>query len=99
MSAESTGSIDAWDIPLIIDTNRALMDELDDKAYGQRFSDNLAQMETLFWEIIDNSGLQVAEPFKRRRHPKAKKGCFDRLFELVSRPCDEPSPSTEQAVV
>ncbi len=65
---EATGTIDAWDMPVIIETNRALMDQLDDKAYGERFAENLAQMETIFWEIIENSGVKCDVPLKRRRY-------------------------------
>ncbi len=90
---EATGTIDAWDMPVIIETNRALMDELDDKAYGERFAENLAQMETIFWEIIEKSGVKCDIPLKRRRYPDAKKGTFDMLFEATSRRLDDTAGS------
>jgi flavin-dependent dehydrogenase len=93
---ESTGEIDAWEMPLVIETNRALMDQLDDQAYGERFAENVAQMETLFWEIIDRSGVKCKVPFKRKQHANSKKGSFDLLFEATSRRLDEVSAAAEQ---
>lgn len=84
-SWESTGTIDAWDMPVIIETNRALMDELDNKSYGQRFKKNVAQMETLFWEIVEHSGVAYTGPLKRRRYHSAQTGTFDLLFQATRR--------------
>lgn len=95
---ESTGEIDAWDMPVIIDTNRALMDELDDDAYAERFADNVAQMETLFWEIIQNSGVKCKVPFRQRRYPQAKQGTFDGLFEATQRRLDETDSIDDRLV-
>jgi hypothetical protein len=97
-SWESTGEIDAWDMPLIIDTNRALIDDLDNAAYAQRFAENVGQMETLFWEIIDNSGVKCKVPFKRRHHPEAKHGTFDALFQATQRRLDETDSMDDQLV-
>ncbi len=93
---ESTGEIDAWEMPVIIETNRALQDELDNGAYAERFADNVAQMETLFWEIIDHSGVQCKVPFKRKQHAKSLKGSFSLLFEATLRRLDETDQAAEQ---
>ncbi len=85
---ESTGEIDAWEMPLIIETNRALLDELDTQAYAERFAHHVAQMETLFWEIIDHAGIECKIPFRRRQHPQAMQGSFERLFEATRRRLD-----------
>ncbi len=86
-------------MPVIIETNRALMDELDDKAYGERFAENLAQMETIFWEIIDNAGVKSNVPLTRRRYAKAKKGTFDQLFEATRRRLDEQHEANQKREV
>ncbi len=93
---ESTGEIDAWEMPLIIKANRALADELDKAAYGQRFADNVAQMETLFWEIIDHSGVKCKVPFKRKQHEQTLKGSFNLLFEATMRKLSESRPAEQQ---
>jgi flavin-dependent dehydrogenase len=94
---ESTGEIDAWDMPVIIETNRALKDELDKAAYGARFADNVAQMETLFWEIIDHSGVECRVPFKRKQHPKSIKGSFDLLFAATQRRLDTAGQASDSS--
>lgn len=96
-SWESTGTIDAWDMPVIIETNRSLLDNLDNKAYARRFKENVAQMETIFWEIIDKSGVDCDVPLRRRRHKHAKKGTFDVLFEATARRLEEDPAAAEPA--
>ena len=48
--------------------NARLAEDLDDRAFSRHFAENVAQIETLFWEIIESSGIDVRPPFKRRRH-------------------------------
>ena len=91
---ESTGEIDAWEMPIIIDTNRSLADDLDDGEYAARFAENVAQMETLFWEIIDWSGVKCRVPFRRRKHAGSKPSTFQMLFEATQRRLDTASPVT-----
>lgn len=93
---ESTGEIDAWKMPLIIETNRALQDELDDDQYAERLNENIAQMETLFWEIIDHSGVKCKVPFKRKHHAQTLKGSFEMLFEATLRRLEEGRSSEPQ---
>ncbi len=97
-SQEVDGSIDISAVSLVRDTNRALSDELDNRAYGKKFADNVAQIETLFWEIIDQAPIEVAVPFKRRRHPKSVHGAFAELFAATAvTTAAQPTQSTARA--
>ncbi len=92
---EATGEIDAWEMPLVIEANRALLDDLDNREFGERFAANVAQMETLFWEIIDHSGVVCQPPLRRRISPKSQKGSFDLLFNAVAPGTAASSDETE----
>ncbi len=82
-SFEAYGKIDTSRIDLITETNRALQDDLDPRAYSARFAQHVAQMETLFWEIVDHAGVQPVPRFKRRRHrPAAVRDAFAKVFEV-----------------
>jgi flavin-dependent dehydrogenase len=82
-SFEATGDIEGWELPVLLEANRALLDDLNDQAYAKRFAHNVAQMETLFWEIIDFANLPGSVPFKRKHHPDTMKGSFDTLFDAT----------------
>ncbi len=95
-SWEATGEIDSSEMKVIVETNRALMAELDDKAYGKRFAHSAAQMETLAAEIIEHSGIKCKPPFKRRKHDNVIGDSFAMLFEATMRRFEE-SPATDNA--
>lgn len=82
-SEEVHGSVDVSGIPLIRDTNASLVDELDRKAFDRRFAQNVAQVETLFWEILEHSQLDVRVPFKRRHYRDVREGGFREIFEAT----------------
>lgn len=81
---EVGGTIDTSKLCLIMNTNKALIDELDDRQFAERFASNVAQMETLFWEIADHSGIEIETSIRRKTHPKAVHGGIDAVFSLVS---------------
>jgi len=78
------GTIDTSKICTVMEANRALQDDLDDAAFAKRFKDNFAQLETLFWEIVDFSGVTPDTAWKRRRHPGAVEGAFREVFAVSS---------------
>lgn len=83
-SFETGGNIDTSKLTLLIDTNRKLEDELDDEQFSQRFKDNVAQMETLFWEIADFSPIEMQGPIKRRKHANTVKDGFRIVMETAA---------------
>ncbi|MEX2578003.1 MAG: NAD(P)/FAD-dependent oxidoreductase [Verrucomicrobiales bacterium] len=84
-SWETRGTIDTSKVCLVMESNRALLDELDARGFGDRFVKNVAQMETLFWEIADHSGIAMEGPIKRRDHPGAVKNGFRDVLEISGR--------------
>ena len=101
-SFETGGLINTSHLSLLIDTNRKLEDELDKEAYAERFASNVAQMETLFWEIADFSPIEMQSSFKRRDHPGAVKNGFREVMEAASKrrcPAEESDPALMDAPV
>jgi flavin-dependent dehydrogenase len=83
-SWEASGRIDTSRVPILAATNRGLLDSLDDAAFDARFEQHAAQLETLFWEILDHSGIPAEVPFRRRTFPSAIAGAFQTLFDVTS---------------
>lgn len=81
---EIGGTIDTSKMCFIMDANRRLIDELNDKEFSERFAFNVAQMETLFWEIVDHSGLEIETSIKRRKHDNVVHGGINNVFSIVS---------------
>lgn len=79
---EISGLINLSEIPLIFDTNKALLDTLSDAEFRERFSDNAEMMEQLLWEIVDAAGLEYRMPFRRKTE---KRSAAERYFEQVFR--------------
>ena len=78
------GIIDTSKMCFLMGVNRALGDTLDDKQFADRFANNVRQMETLFWEIVDHSGIETKAPFRRREHADTTKGGFEMVFRIPS---------------
>ena len=69
-------------------------------AYSKRFADNLAQLEALFWEIIDHADLDVKVPLKRRTSSRTSPKKIPDVFRLLT--SDTPAEGEqihEQATV
>jgi flavin-dependent dehydrogenase len=81
---EVSGSIDTFGMPMIVDTNRGLEAQLNDKEYAVQFAKNVQQMETLFWEIIDHADIECDVPLKRRRSDAKFKDSFRPIFDVTS---------------
>ena len=92
---EVGGMINMSTIPLIFDTNKALQDDLSRREFSKRFSENAAQVEALFWEIVDRSEFNYPIPFRRRPRAIAKmspEGHFAQIFEAVAEPKNSDNP-------
>ena len=90
---EKGGVIDTSRLCLIMDTNRRLVDQLSDRDFSRRFKTNIAQMETLFWEIAEHSGIEINTRIRRREHPGAVKSGLEEVFRIVSPSMDPSSDS------
>lgn len=88
---EVSGRINTCDMTFLMDTNRGLLDKLGEEEFHTRFRKNVAQMETLFWEIVDHSGVECAAPFRRREHPDTVKGSFEVVFRATRAGTDSDS--------
>lgn len=83
-SFETGGLINTSNLCLLMDTNAKLEDKLNDAEFSQRFKDNVAQMETLFWEIVDFSPIEFEGPIKRRNHSDTVKDGFRIVMETAA---------------
>ncbi|MDF1751468.1 MAG: tryptophan 7-halogenase [Verrucomicrobiales bacterium] len=92
---ETEGVINTSALCLVMGTNRELLDDLTDKEFDERFEMNVKKMETLFWEIVDHSGMEIETTIKRVEHPDAVKGGFDAVFKVASSRPEMPSKETD----
>jgi flavin-dependent dehydrogenase len=93
--AEPNGRIDISSMPIIRKSNERLLEDLDDRAFGRQFADNVNQLETLMWEIVDHSGIEIDAPFKRTQHPRAIQHAFQHVFNESSTDVTTVVPATE----
>lgn len=84
-SREIGGTVDISRIPIIRETNQRLLDDLTNREFATRFTQNVAQVETLFWEIVDHADVpDVSFPFKRTQHPGARKNVLREVFDVTT---------------
>ena len=82
----SSGLINISGIPIIREMNAQLLDDLSSGEYHQRFAANLAQLETLCCEIVEQSGLDIDNPFRSSSIPAVRHDAFDAVFNPAERP-------------
>lgn len=87
------GRIDISSMPIIRKSNERLLEDLDRRAFSRQFADNVNQLETLMWEIVDHSGIQIDVPFRRTQHPRAMQHAFQHLFDESSAAADSIVPA------
>ena len=87
------GVINTGMIALLTETNRALSSDLSDREWDKAFAMNVAQMETLFWEIVDHTEMEPDVPLKRRKHPGVVTDGFRQVFEVSKRQRDTAKTS------
>lgn len=83
-SHEVDTSIDVFDIEAIPNLNSRLVENLTRRGFSQRFGENVAQLETVFWEIVDHANLNVSIPLKRNRHQHTRKNMLQHVFEMTN---------------
>ena len=103
---EITARIRLCDLCMVMGTNKALLDDLDDKEFATRFVKRIDQLETLFWEVIDYSGIEPITTVKRREVPGTEKDGFKLVMNLLAKhteglkaPMDDEGESRESVAV
>ena len=79
-AAHAHGMVDISQVKLVRESNRRLLDDLDDKEFMRRFQINLKQLETLACEIVEHSGLTVKTPFQRSTLPEIWQDTFEAVL-------------------
>ncbi len=90
---EVHGTIDISNIPLIRKMNQQLLEEMDNRTFNDRFANNLAQLETLGCEIVDQSGVDITVPFRRSSSPQIVENAFGPVFAPSQVGSDEVQPT------
>jgi len=88
------GVIDISQMELIREMNARLIEPLDSKSFQQRFAANVAQLETLAHEIVNESGLDVEAPFSLPDNSLVVPDSFAGVFNGHERVRVAPEPVT-----
>ncbi|MAT14454.1 MAG: halogenase [Planctomyces sp.] len=91
---EAHGLINLSEMPIIKKFNEQLLEDFNSHQFSRIFKERVQQMETLMWEIIDESGLTPDVPFPRKEHADTVKGAFEHIFAATNRP-SEPLVAVE----
>ncbi len=78
---DARGTVDISQIPLVREANQRLLEEMDNRTFSKRFAANLAQLETLGCDIVEQSGLQVEVPFRKSNQPLVRPKAFETVFK------------------
>ena len=81
----STGSINISEMPIIREMNTRLLEDMNNPEFFRRFAANVAQLETLCCEIVEQSGLEVDNPFRSSSIPQVRHDAFEPVFHPSSR--------------
>ncbi len=97
----ASGQVDISQIPLIREANERLATKLNDRDFFKQFAANLAQLETLGCEIVEQSGIPIDVPFKRTNQTQIRKNSFETVFESttdlpVAKPKRRPLKTIQQ---
>lgn len=80
---EASGTVDISQIPLVREANQRLKDEMSNSQFTRQFGINLAQLETLAREIVEQSGIAMEIPFKRSKHNAVTCDSFETVFASI----------------
>ncbi|MEM8946300.1 MAG: tryptophan 7-halogenase [Planctomycetota bacterium] len=84
-NSTSTGSINISEMPIIREMNTRLLDDMNSSEFFRRFAANVAQLETLCCEIVEESGLEVENPFRSSGVPEVRHEVFEPVFHPTPR--------------
>ena len=77
---EAGGTVDISQMPLIRESNQRLKDNMTNGQFTKQFGLNLAQLETLGCEIVQQSGMAIDPPFKKSLVSVVRQNGFDSIF-------------------
>ena len=86
------GTVDISQIPLIRAANQRLLDAMDNRTFFDQFATNLAQLETLGCEIVDQSGVDINIPFRRASSSRVVTNAFETVFSSAQENPASPPP-------
>jgi len=96
-AVDISGLVDISNIELIRKKNEELLQNLSRSEFNRQFAQNVAQIETLFWEIYDAVGLDMPVPFRRTTSTGTIQNGLSHVFDIVkasSPPADENSAAS-----
>ena len=93
---EAKGSVNTSEMPIISEMNSRLNDDLGGGKFFERFELNLQQLETIAYEIVEQSEVGIAPPFRRSNSASVRLNAFQSIFESTY--SDEYSNSDSEQV-
>ncbi len=92
---EARGCIDISQVPIVRESNSRLLEQMSNGQFAQNFSNNVAQLETLCVEIVKQSGMDVAIPFRVSNKASITKDAFERVFTANHMPLGSANPTAK----
>ena len=80
----ASGCINISEMAIIRAMNTRLLEEMSSREFYRRFGLNVAQLETLCCEIVQQSGISVPHSWQPSDHPEVMQDVFEHVFEPVS---------------
>ncbi len=77
----ATGTVNISEMPIIREMNTRLLEERTRGEYFRQFAANVAQLETLACEIVEQSGLETEHPFRRHSQKAVRPDAFQQIFD------------------
>ena len=79
------GVVNISEMPIIREMNTRLLEEMSSGQFFHRFGANLDQLETLCCEIVEQSGLPVANPFRKSSIAAVRPNAFEQVLHPRTR--------------
>lgn len=83
--ASVSGSINISEMPIIREMNTRLLEQLNNGEFFTRFASNVAQLETLCCEIVEQSNVNVDNPFRTSTIAAVRPDAFQHVFKPTAR--------------
>ncbi|MDG1873638.1 MAG: tryptophan 7-halogenase [Mariniblastus sp.] len=80
----ATGYVNTTQMPIIMEMNSRLKEDLSGNKFFERFALNVKQLETLASEIVESSGMPLESPFKPSRLSSIRSDSFESILGSTS---------------
>lgn len=94
----ATGTVNISEMPIIREMNTRLLEERARGEYFRQFATNVAQLETLACEIVEQSGINVTHPFRRHSQEGVRPKAFQQIFDNT-KPESETQDKSDSVMV